>query len=121
MKVALRPWDALAIAVRMKRVVRADGERAMQVAMVKGLKRKLEGGQTESRAGAEGDGLPGSDGGTAPTQVFAGGGEETCGGCMPALCHLGQGIGTQQIHGREKQVGREGEAGRTGQEGEEGQ
>jgi hypothetical protein len=40
-KVMLAPWEALAMAVRMKRLVRADVERAMHVATVKGLKRKL--------------------------------------------------------------------------------
>jgi len=42
MKVKLAPWDALAMAVRMKRLVRAEVERATQVRTVKGLKRKLE-------------------------------------------------------------------------------
>jgi hypothetical protein len=41
--VKLTPWEALAMAVRMKRFVRAEVERAMHVATVKGLKRKLEG------------------------------------------------------------------------------
>ena len=39
-KVKLAPWAALAMAVRTKRLVRAEGERARQVARVKGLKRK---------------------------------------------------------------------------------
>jgi len=41
MKVKLAPWDALAMAVRMKRFVRAEVERATQVRTVKGLNRKL--------------------------------------------------------------------------------
>ena len=41
MKVKLAPWEALAMAVRMKRFVRAEVERAMHVRTVKGLKRKL--------------------------------------------------------------------------------
>jgi len=36
-KVLLAPWDALAMAVRMKRFVRAEVERARHVRMVKGL------------------------------------------------------------------------------------
>ena len=40
MKVKLAPWDAFAMAVRMKRLVRAEVERAMQVATVKGLNKK---------------------------------------------------------------------------------
>lgn len=43
MKVKLAPWEALAMAVRMKRFVRAEVERAMHVRTVKGLKRKLRG------------------------------------------------------------------------------
>lgn len=35
------PWDAFAIAVRMKRLLRADVDREMHVAIVKGLKRYL--------------------------------------------------------------------------------
>jgi hypothetical protein len=41
MKVKLAPWAAFAMAVRMKRLVRAAVERARHVARVKGLKRKL--------------------------------------------------------------------------------
>jgi hypothetical protein len=41
MKVTLAPWDALAMAVRMKRLVKAEVERARHVATVKGLNRKL--------------------------------------------------------------------------------
>ena len=41
-KVKLAPWDALAMAVIMKRLVRAEVERATQVRTVNGLKRKLE-------------------------------------------------------------------------------
>lgn len=41
MKVMLAPWEALAMAVRMKRLLKADVDRAMQVAIVKGLRRKL--------------------------------------------------------------------------------
>jgi hypothetical protein len=37
MKVLLAPWEALAMAVRMKRFVRAEVERARQVRTVKGL------------------------------------------------------------------------------------
>ena len=44
-KVKLAPCDALAMAVRMKRFVRADVERAIHVRTVKGLNRKLEAGQ----------------------------------------------------------------------------
>ena len=40
-KVKLAPWEALAMAVRTKRFVRAEVERAMHVATVKGLNRKL--------------------------------------------------------------------------------
>lgn len=42
MKVTLVPWDALAIAVRMKRLVKAEVERARHVATVNGLNRKLQ-------------------------------------------------------------------------------
>jgi hypothetical protein len=42
MKVKLAPWEALAMAVRMNRLVRAEVERAMHVATVKGLNRKLQ-------------------------------------------------------------------------------
>jgi hypothetical protein len=41
MKVMLAPWDALAMAVKMKRFVKAEVDRAMHVAMVNGLRRKL--------------------------------------------------------------------------------
>ena len=41
MKVKLAPWQALAMAASVKRFVRAEVERAMHVAIVKGLKRKL--------------------------------------------------------------------------------
>lgn len=41
MKVKLAPREAFAMAVRMKRLVRAEVERAMQVAKVKGLNKKL--------------------------------------------------------------------------------
>ena len=37
----LAPWQALAMAVRMKRLVRLEVERDRHVARVKGLKRKL--------------------------------------------------------------------------------
>jgi hypothetical protein len=40
-QVMLAPWEALAMAVRMNRLVKAEVDRAMQVAIVKGLKRKL--------------------------------------------------------------------------------
>jgi hypothetical protein len=39
--VKLAPWHALAMAASMKRFVKADVDRAMHVAIVKGLKRKL--------------------------------------------------------------------------------
>lgn len=39
--VAPAPWQALAMAVRMKRLVKVVVERAMQVARVKGLNKKL--------------------------------------------------------------------------------
>jgi hypothetical protein len=39
--VMLAPWDALAMAVRMKRLEKAEVDLAMHVAMVNGLKRKL--------------------------------------------------------------------------------
>jgi hypothetical protein len=48
MQVMLAPWEALAMAVRMKRLVKAEVERAMHVAIVKGLKRKLFGVSTLS-------------------------------------------------------------------------
>lgn len=41
MNVKLAPCEALAMAVRMKRLVSAEVERAMHVATVKGLNRKL--------------------------------------------------------------------------------
>lgn len=41
MKVMLAPWEAFAMAVKMKRVVKDDVDRAMHVATVKGLNRKL--------------------------------------------------------------------------------
>jgi hypothetical protein len=41
MKVLLAPWDAFAMAVRMNRLEKAEVDRARQVAIVKGLKRKL--------------------------------------------------------------------------------
>jgi hypothetical protein len=41
MKVTLAPWDAFAMAVRMKRLDRAAVERETHVAMVKGLSKKL--------------------------------------------------------------------------------
>lgn len=41
MKVLLAPWDALAMAVRMNRFVRAEVERARHVRTVKGLNKKL--------------------------------------------------------------------------------
>jgi len=40
-EVLLAPWAAFAMAVRMKRLERAEVERARHVAIVKGLKRKL--------------------------------------------------------------------------------
>lgn len=40
-KVVLAPWQALAMAVRMKRLVKVEVERAMQVASVNGLNKKL--------------------------------------------------------------------------------
>lgn len=40
-KVMLAPWLALAIAVRMNRLLRADVERAIHVTNVNGLNRKL--------------------------------------------------------------------------------
>jgi hypothetical protein len=40
-QVMLAPWEALAIAVRINRLVKAEVDRAMHVAIVKGLKRKL--------------------------------------------------------------------------------
>jgi hypothetical protein len=39
--VKLAPWHALAMAASMKRFVKAEVERAMHVAIVKGLNRKL--------------------------------------------------------------------------------
>ena len=45
-KVMLAPWDAFAMAARMKRFVNADVERAIHVATVKGLKRNLPGVST---------------------------------------------------------------------------
>lgn len=41
MKVMLAPWEALAMAVKMKRFVKADVDLAMHVVMVNGLNRKL--------------------------------------------------------------------------------
>ena len=41
MKVMLAPWEALAMAVRMKRLLKAEVDRAIHVAIVKGLRRKL--------------------------------------------------------------------------------
>jgi hypothetical protein len=40
-QVMLAPWEALAMAVRTNRLVKAEVDRAMHVAIVKGLKRKL--------------------------------------------------------------------------------
>jgi hypothetical protein len=41
MQVMLAPWEALAMAVKMNRFVKAEVERAMHVATVNGLKRTL--------------------------------------------------------------------------------
>lgn len=94
MKVMLAPWDALAMAVKMKRLVRADVERAMHVATVKGLKRKLS-RVSSRRATEECCDMPCSNSRAAPCQVFPRRREQACSGRVAALGDVGQCSRTQ--------------------------
>lgn len=95
--VLLAPWAAFAMAVRMKRFERAEVERARHVAIVKGLKRKLESvsQNTHFRMTVC---APCCNGQTAPPQVLPRGCEEPRRHILAALCNLHEGIGTQKVH-----------------------
>jgi hypothetical protein len=97
MKVMLAPWEALAMAVRTKRLVKDDVERAIHVATVKGLNRKLCGISKcyPQRAAYP---IPCCYGDTAPSQVLPRRCEQSRGHRLSAIRHLRQRIGAQEIH-----------------------